>query len=412
MVYDTEMRLLCDTCMKLHISATVVTPGDRTERVFGLGLSDVFDKAHPAEETFQRLLGSLSERTVYRFTDAFRLSYTYFLLPTEGRTEIFFLGPYLSQPITATESLEIGEKNGVSPKSQRYLDEYYAGIPVLPEGSQIFLLLDTFCEHIFESPSFSIVDNRESNTAAPSPFQDSSRTETAEDVLISMKALEKRYQFENELMAAVSLGQLHKESMLLGAFTEQTFEKRLSDPVRNAKNYGIIMNTLLRKAAENGGVHPIYIDRTSSLLAHRIESLSTTGQFLDLMKDIFRSYCRLVRKHSTKNYSPLVQKTILVISSDLSADLSLATLAAGQKVSGGYLSTVFRKETGKTLSSYVRSARIHHAAHLLATTHLQIQTVALHCGIMDVQYFSKIFHKEMGKTPKEYRAAMRQQAKT
>ena len=163
------------------------------------------------------------------------------------------------------------------------------------------------------------------------------------------------------------------------------------------------MNTLLRKAAERGGVHPVYLDRVSSEFASRIENIGRLEESAPLMCDMFRSYCRLVRKHSIRRYSPLVQKTLLIIDSDLSADLSLSSLAALQDVSAGYLSAIFKRETKKTLSEYVRERRIRHAAHLLATTSLQIQTVALHCGILDVQYFSKLFKREMGKTPKEYR---------
>ena len=40
-------------------------------------------------------------------------------------------------------------------------------------------------------------------------------------------------------------------------------------------------------------------------------------------------------------------------------------------------------------------------------TRLQVQTIALHCGIMDVQYFPKLFKKQTGKTPREYRESMR-----
>ena len=40
---------------------------------------------------------------------------------------------------------------------------------------------------------------------------------------------------------------------------------------------------------------------------------------------------------------------------------------------------------------------------LLATTKLQIQTIAQHCGILDVHYFSKVFKKSVGVTPKQYR---------
>ena len=199
------------------------------------------------------------------------------------------------------------------------------------------------------------------------------------------------------------MGQLHKADILLSRFSEEKFEKRTPDSLRNAKNYCIITNTLLRKAAESGGVHPIYLDRVSSSFAQSIEQLGSTADCGSLISEMFKSYCRLVRKHSMKEYSPIVQKTIVIIESDLSSNLTLSSLAARQNLSAGYLSNIFSKETGKTVTEYIREKRIKHAAFLLRTTHLQIQTVALHCGIMDVQYFSKVFKKLMGKTPKEYR---------
>ena len=104
-----------------------------------------------------------------------------------------------------------------------------------------------------------------------------------------------------------------------------------------------------------------------------------------------------------KGYSPIVKKTILIIDSDISAELSLSTLAKKQGISSGYLATVFKKETQKTVSEYVIDKRIEHACYLLSSTHLQIQTVAQHCGIVDVQHFSKVFKKKTGKSPREYR---------
>ena len=97
----------------------------------------------------------------------------------------------------------------------------------------------------------------------------------------------------------------------------------------------------------------------------------------------------------------------MIIDSDISAEISLRTLAEKQMISTGYLATVFKKETGKTISEYIRDKRMGYAKHLLTTTNLQIQTIATHCGIMDVQYFSKIFKNVVGETPTEYRESSR-----
>ncbi len=407
MFYENELRFLCDTFKKCHVQIATVSPDDPLDGIIDTELDSLFGRIS-GQTTIHGYLGDLAPRTMYKLVGPFKLSYTYLLLPETEADTVLFVGPYLSSALTSRQILEIGEERGLSPKSQRFLNEYYTGIPVLLPSSHLFDMLSTFCERIWESPSFAIVDvNRESHLPV-SPIHDSIHTDGFDDVLMNMKAMEKRYDFENELIHAVTLGQIHKESQLFSAFSDQLFEKRTADPLRNAQNYCIIMNTLLRKAAEAGGVHPVYLDRVSSSFAVKIGRLPSLSENFALMCEMFRSYCRLVRRHSMKHYSPVVRQTVLLIDSDLSADLTLKSLAANQNVSSGYLSTIFKQETGKPISQYISEKRIKHAAHLLSTTNLQVQTIALHCGIMDVQYFSKVFKKQIGKTPKEYRESLKQ----
>ena len=339
---------------------------------------------------------------MYKQTDVYRRAWLYLLLPNREKN-VLLVGPYLSAPISEETLLEMNEKNGFSPQMQSTLRQYYTSLPVLRDTNLLFVVLETFCERIWHRPSFAVVDVNREHRVPDSLLSEAPGVDSFDDRLVNMKVLEQRYKFENEMIQAVSLGQIHKEKQLLPAFEAMQFEMRSSSPLRNAKNYSIIMNTLLRKAAEGGGVHPVYLDRVSSDFARKIEELSVLSACPALMSEMFVTYCRLVRKHSIRNYSPTVQKAILLIDSDLSAPLSLSNIAAAQGVSEGYLATVFKKETEKTVTEYVREKRMKHAAHLLTTTRLQVQTIALHCGIMDVQYFSKLFKKQTGKTPKEYR---------
>jgi YesN/AraC family two-component response regulator len=75
-------------------------------------------------------------------------------------------------------------------------------------------------------------------------------------------------------------------------------------------------------------------------------------------------------------------------------------------VSPNYLSNLFKRQTGKTLTQYVNGKRVSYAKHLLKTTNLQIQTIAQHCGILDFHYFCRIFKSITGKTPSEYRSGI------
>ena len=405
MNYECELNFLLDVLKKCHIHSDIISSDDPVEAVMDPLLARIV--GFQSSFTVGEALGTVEDKTKYKLSDEFELQYLYMRLPTLGEKNILVIGPYLSAPLSTQDILEIGERTGIPIASQRPLREYYFSTPILNESDRLFVMIDTFCERIWETPSFAIVEANKKYTPSIALGSATAHGESFEEIEANIKVMEIRYAFENELIRSVMLGQQHKEGVLASNLNDDMFERRVADPLRNAKNYCIIMNTLLRKAAENGGVHPIYIDSTSSKFALRIELLSDTKACSAMMREMFSSYCRLVYKHSMRRYSPIVQKAILIIDSDISAELSLNSLARKLDISAGYLATIFKKETEKTVSEYIKDKRIEHAMHLLNTTHLQIQTVALHCGIMDVQYFSKIFKKKTGKNPKEYRETSR-----
>lgn len=219
-----------------------------------------------------------------------------------------------------------------------------------------------------------------------------------------IKELEMRYSLENEMIKAVSHGNYKALSKVV---TAQTFiksvEKRVEDPIRNIKNYMIILNTLMRKGAEVGNVHPFYIHSVSSEFAKRIESFKTESEAEKLWDEMMYSYCKLVKTHASKGYSPLVRNVVMLIDADLSAELTLNAMAQKFNVNASYLSSLFKKDTGETLTQYVNRKRIEKAMFLIESTSQQIQDIAHSCGIFDVNYFSKIFKKHTDKTPKQYR---------
>lgn len=78
-------------------------------------------------------------------------------------------------------------------------------------------------------------------------------------------------------------------------------------------------------------------------------------------------------------------------------------LAAHVGVSEEYLSTCFRKETSLTPSSYLERYRILKAKELLGSSSLKVTEVAMEVGFQDSSYFGRIFKRETGTTPYQYR---------
>ncbi len=402
MFYENELRFLCEIFKKCRVRVSFNSSEDSISKMLDENFKMIFSDSE-LNMTFRDVLHKIDQYTIYRMNDPLKFSYMFLMLPQTTNETIMSIGPFLSTRIDNRQILEIAENNSITPSKQPLLKDYYNSIPVISDSDRLFTLIDTFAERIWGGVgSYKLVEiNSAYNVSQQLLTRATSDEQT--DILVNMKLMETRYAYENEIMTAVSMGNDHKVANLISVLSEYTFEKRVADSLRNMKNYCIVMNTLLRKAAEDGGVHPVYLDDLSTNYAIKIEQLQTMDSVKEIMEEMFKSYCRLVRKHSTKKYSSPVQKAIMMINYDLSSNLTLSSLAKAQNISGGYLATIFKKETGKTVTEYIIDRRIEHAMRLLSTTRLQVQTVALHCGIMDVQYFSKIFKKRTGMTPKAYR---------
>ena len=402
MYYEPELHFVCETLRRCGIQVGFTDASGLPERYWSMGPYSILLDKETFESSFAQGMSHIRENTVYQLTDAFSCRYLYFRLPELDREAIVTVGPYLIEAVIPERLMEATAEAGIPTQAGKQLLKYYYSLPLIQQGSHLFVMLDAFFEKIWGVHGYNMeVLSRQ--LSGEQPHLDMLQSQSTAGRLRHMEMMEMRYNMENELMDAIAHGQFHKIEVLFSQFSMHNFEKRVTDSLRNTKNYCIITNTLFRKAAEKGGVHPYYLDEVSSEFANRIEQLSAEAEVAGLMMDMARAYCRLVRKQNMKSYSALVQKAMVYIEGDLSANLSLRLIAQDLSVNASYLSALFKKETGLTVTEYILQRRMEKAKQLLTTTRLQVQTVAQHCGIVDVHYFTKLFKRYTGLTPREYR---------
>ena len=409
MAYEAELNYLKKLLMQFHLNMHLVSDIDHMDDLIDLGLRTFLGLEDDYERSFHSFLHRAQPNTVYKISDDFFCSYVVLLLPDDYNSKKTFLiiGPYTEQDFSKQDIWKAIEKYHIPPKLTERLIQYYAGITLLTDSSVISAIFTAFAETIWgNTDNYTVKTIRHSLSekyidSIPDTISDF--IPESKDIAFKMELLEKRYEAENRFIKNISQGNYHKAELSFESSTLFDIEKRLADPVRNFKNYCITMNTLLRKAAESGMVHPIHIDRISSGFAKKIEAITSTENGKKLMREMIRKYGLLVKNYSLKDYSLLIQKVITRVESDLTADQTLNAHAQLLNVSPSYLSTLFRKEVGITLTEYVNRKRIEYGVMLLNTTNMQIQTIAQHCGISDINYFTRIFKKQIGKTPKEYR---------
>lgn len=404
MFFESELQFTCKLLSHFRLKTHIISDKSNDLSDIDMGLRNLLGLKEEYNLSLNFVAEKLKSNTIYKFTDLFFCNYIFIKLPHSTENITLIVGPYTTADITRNLLMEFAEEHSVPTQIFGTLEKYFNNLPYMENDSPLFVLLNTLGETIWgsmENFTFETIEQTPRAERFPTDFQGSALEQT--DALLNMQAVEERYAVENQLLKAISQGLSHKVEIILSNFSVNQYEKRNMDPIRNMQNYCIIMNTLLRKAVENGSVHPFYIDRLSSYFGRKIEQVTSIDSVKKLQRDMVHKYCLLVKNHSMKGYSLLVQKIITYIDSDLTADLSLNAIATNMNVNASYLSTLFKRETGSTLTEYVNEKRIQHGILLLHSTSLQIQTIASYCGIPDVNYFTKLFKKKVGKTPKEYR---------
>ena len=82
--------------------------------------------------------------------------------------------------------------------------------------------------------------------------------------------------------------------------------------------------------------------------------------------------------------------------------LTLAAIASKIGISQGYLSSVFKKQTGGNLNDYINQMKIEKAKELLEKHEYMMYEISDMLGFENPSYFSKVFKKLTGITPSEY----------
>ena len=406
--YQTQLDFFCQVLDRAHIRTQLLRPETAPPDWRQLGLEKPFSWAGNLCVRIYDFILKIEPRTIYRLTDTFGARTFFFRLPNARPDETLVAGPYLPHELPNPQLLEKAAQLGVQPALLPHIRQFYEDIPVVDPGF-LLALLESFSEVIWGAESnFTTIDLDYTHLMEFSPLQQPQEATDADIIQRKRQVLEERYAMEAKMIDAVARGQAHKLTGLFAGFSQRFMEQRTRDPVRNLKNYAIVMNTMLRKAAQSGGVHPYYLDDTSSAFARQIENMTEETQIEPLMRRMMETYCRLVQRRAIQGYSPLVQKVIIQVDSDMAGDLSPRGLAAMVDPSPSYLASVFKKETGRTLTDYVNHRRVELASRLLISTRLQVQTIAQHCGISDVNYFSRLFKKHTGLTPREYRLRQRE----
>ncbi len=103
-------------------------------------------------------------------------------------------------------------------------------------------------------------------------------------------------------------------------------------------------------------------------------------------------------------HADVVYKIMRYIRGNYHRKITLDDIACQVYLSRSYISSLFKEETGSSLTAYINHVRIEQSKRLLADDSISLVDIAGMCGFEDQSYFTKVFKRETGMPPNRYRS--------
>lgn len=110
-----------------------------------------------------------------------------------------------------------------------------------------------------------------------------------------------------------------------------------------------------------------------------------------------------VEENDNEESVPFVKEAKEYVEEHYTENLTVKEVAGIIGISSGYLSTMFNQSMGQSFVDYLNQLKINHACVYLEQNYLKVYEIAYKVGFQDEKYFTKVFKKIKGITPKEYR---------
>lgn len=115
------------------------------------------------------------------------------------------------------------------------------------------------------------------------------------------------------------------------------------------------------------------------------------------------SFVRLFTNDKAKNANETIDNVKQILAANLLENLNLKRLSDECGVSKSHLCRIFKSSTGQTISQYFNLLKIETACSLLAVSGLSIEEIAIQSGFNNPSYFFRVFKKQTGKLPLEWK---------
>lgn len=210
------------------------------------------------------------------------------------------------------------------------------------------------------------------------------------------------YEREKELLLKVKAGDVIGAKAILNELLGIIFF-HTGGHVEIVKARLLELCTLLSRAAVEGGAALDTIFGLNYRFIGELSKLKDLDQLSFWILKVLNSFTENIFYISDTKNIEIIQKAVNYANEHFDQPLTLDDVAEQVHLNPSYFSTLFKKETGVGFSDYLAKVRIERSKALLKDRRHSIMAVAILVGFEDQSYFSKVFRRLTGISPKTYR---------
>lgn len=309
-------------------------------------------------------------------------------------------GPFLMEAPDSLLLSDIVRKYSIPSISLLEMYEEAETLPVIdpPRVTYISRLLYYMCSGL-------VTDSRNQFILNQSKFhQQASINESIQTYKASASINKKAYPYDKEkaLITKLKTGDTEQAKALLNDLLGYVFFAEGTD-LTVVKSRAVELASLLSRAAIEGGATSDSILRANNQFLMDIQHTTTLDDLCYRLQETIDIFTECMFNYIPSKGSELTKKAIRYISKNFQHVLTLDEVAGHVHLNASYFSTLFKQSTGSSFKEYLNLVRIEESKRLLANTDYSIIDIALAVGFEDQSYFSKVFKKYTGLTPKQYR---------
>lgn len=215
------------------------------------------------------------------------------------------------------------------------------------------------------------------------------------------------YDSEMALYNLIAEGKIDevKEMMRSAPKSDDPSRGILSDnPLRNAIYHHIAMTSIITRVCISKGLPQDLAYKLSDAFIKKADKQSRIEDVYAVQIEMVESFAEYMSSQSVKiAHSKQIMQCIDYIRQNIHGSITVAELADVVMLNETYLSKLFKKEMGCTVSEYIRNEKIKEACYLLVYTDKTSIEIATDLSFSSHSYFISVFKKVTGLTPKEYR---------